>query len=130
MPSLESVNILLTEAATFINKAAIDMKKLSINEKDDLVYEIAEALASVHNIQHRIFDVSPELMPDFLKEEMKDPIDSHDYSLALLDSMSAAKNGDFTKAILIIETFLNKERPLYLKESASELIEKYKRKNI
>ena len=65
--SYESLNELLTEAASKLDRAANLVRDLNLSPEDN-IKKIGEALVNVFEIQHQIFALRPDLKPDFLKE--------------------------------------------------------------
>lgn len=68
LKKMELLNKLLTEAASKLDKSAaliteLDMKKEVNRER------IADALANIFEIQHQIYEIKPELKPDYLRYE-------------------------------------------------------------
>jgi hypothetical protein len=66
--SYESLNELLTVAASKLDAAAYMIKELGFSP-DTNIKIIGHALSNVFDIQHRIFEVRPDLQPDFLKKK-------------------------------------------------------------
>ena len=65
---MELLNRLLTEAASKLDKSAALLTELDINKKNNRE-RIAEALANIFEIQHQIYELKPELKPDYLKSD-------------------------------------------------------------
>jgi hypothetical protein len=63
----ESLNELLNEAASKLDRAANMVRDLNLSPENN-IRKIGEALANVYEIQHQIYALRPDLKPDFLKE--------------------------------------------------------------
>jgi len=65
---MEKLNKFLTEAASKLDKSAALIRDLDLDQKNNRE-RIAEALANIFEIQHQIYDINPELKPDYLKND-------------------------------------------------------------
>jgi hypothetical protein len=63
----ESLNVLLAETASRLNRAAGLVGELNLSPADN-IKKIAEALANIFEIQHQIYVLRPDLRPDGLKK--------------------------------------------------------------
>jgi hypothetical protein len=62
----------LEVAAQLLNAAAEDIRDLPLDPVGQRLREVGEALANIHEIQHAIFTLRPELQPEFLREKSPD----------------------------------------------------------
>ncbi|MDH3975678.1 MAG: hypothetical protein OEV42_15475 [Deltaproteobacteria bacterium] len=65
---MENLNKLLTAAAGKLDKSAALITELDLDKKNNRE-RIAEALANIFQIQHQIYELKPELKPDYLKRD-------------------------------------------------------------
>lgn len=66
-PSYDSLDELLTMAASKLDAAASMIRDLSLSSEAN-VRKLGEALVNIYEIQHDIYKVRPDLRPDFLKK--------------------------------------------------------------
>ena len=66
---IEELNKLLTEAAGKLDKSTRLISELSVG-KDVANEKIARALSSIFDIQHELYQMRPDLKPDYLKFEI------------------------------------------------------------
>ena len=62
----ESLNRLLGDAASQLDIAAVMVRDLKLSPEQN-VKTIGGALANIFEIQHQLFEIRPDLKPDFLK---------------------------------------------------------------
>ena len=65
---IEKLNKLLTQAAGKLDKSAALVTELNL-DKENNRGRIAEALANIFDIQHQIYELKPDLKPDYLRHE-------------------------------------------------------------
>ncbi len=65
--SFELLNQLLVEAAAKLDTAAAMIRDLNLSPPNN-IRKIGEALVNVFEVQHEIYEVRPDLKPEFLKE--------------------------------------------------------------
>lgn len=66
-PSLDSLNALLSEAAKLLDQSAGQIRDTGLNPEED-IRKIAEALAEIFEVRMQIFQLRPDLTPDYLKK--------------------------------------------------------------
>ena len=66
-PSLDSLNALLSEAANLLDKSAGQIRDTGLNPEEN-IRKIGEALAGIFEVRMQIFQVRPDLTPDYLKK--------------------------------------------------------------
>ena len=66
--SLESLEALLRVAAQNLDLSASMIRDLGLSP-DKNIRKVGEALASIFEIQHEIYEIRPELKPDYLKRK-------------------------------------------------------------
>jgi hypothetical protein len=66
-PSLDSLNALLSEAAKLLDQSAGQIRDTGLNPEEN-IRKIAEALAEIFEVRMQIFQLRPDLTPDYLKK--------------------------------------------------------------
>ena len=66
--SLEYLDRRLTRAARILSDCAGLTRDLDLNRREN-IRRIGEALARIFEIQHEIYELRPELKPDYLQKE-------------------------------------------------------------
>ena len=111
MASIEHINELLTVAARLIDTASGEIRDAPLEPVTENIEHIGGALASIFEVQHRIYALRPELTPEYLKEPSEYP----EANKALTETMSKAtlyeRNGNPEAAIAEYEEFLFQEWP-------------------
>jgi len=72
MPSLESINILLSEAAKRSDHAASEIREAQFQPTRRHIEWIGRALDCILEVQFKIYEVKPELKPEHLKYQDSD----------------------------------------------------------
>lgn len=73
MATLESIDSLLKSAAQILDEAAGEIRDCPLNPTEVHIHSIGEALVSIFQIQHEIYRLRPDLLPDHLKYESEGP---------------------------------------------------------
>ena len=66
-PSLDSLNALLSEAAKLLDQSAGQIRDTGLNPEEN-IRKIAYALAEIFEVRSQIFQLRPDLTPDYLKK--------------------------------------------------------------
>jgi hypothetical protein len=66
-PSLESLNGLLLEAAKLLDQSSHQIRDSGLNSEEN-IRRIAEALIKIFEVQMQIYQLRPDLAPDYLKK--------------------------------------------------------------
>jgi hypothetical protein len=66
-PSLDSLNALLSEAAKLLDQSAGQIRDTGLNPEEN-IRKIAEALAEIFEVRMQMFQLRPDLTPDYLKK--------------------------------------------------------------
>ncbi len=67
-PTLEQLDAELRRAAEILDQCANMIRDLPLEPSRQHIRKIGDALTNVFEIQHKIYEVRPDLMPEFLKE--------------------------------------------------------------
>ena len=68
MATLESINRLLSVAASLMDHAATEIRDAKVEPVRENIERIGKALAEVFEIQLEIYKLQPDLKPDYLKQ--------------------------------------------------------------
>jgi hypothetical protein len=126
MPTLDSINDLLTEAAKKLDQAAREIRDEPLEPAKEHIHRIGEALANVFQIQHQIYESRPDLKPGYLAEELKSPEDNRALDEAMLNADKLAGAGKIMEAIRVLENFISSYPASELRSIAEGEIERYK----
>ena len=111
MASIEHINELLAVAARLIDTASGEIRDTPLEPVSENIEHMGRALASIFEVQHRIYALRSDLMPEYLKEPSEYP----EANKALTQIMSRAtkyeRNGDPEAAIAEYEEFLLQDLP-------------------
>jgi hypothetical protein len=66
-PALDSLTALLSEAAKLLDQSAGQIRDTGLNPEEN-IRKIAEALAEIFEVRMQIFQLRPDLTPDYLKK--------------------------------------------------------------
>lgn len=109
MATIESINSLLTVAARLIDSAAKKIRDAPFEPVSENIEHMGRALASIFEVQHQIYALRPQLMPEYLEE----PSEFSEASKALTETMFRAteleREGNAEGAITEYEEFLRVE---------------------
>ena len=110
-PSIDSVHLLLNQAAHLLDRAAHDIRDSGLAPTRHHIERVAVALSEILEIQQVIYAIRPDLSPAHLNEP---PVNSQADSL-LTEAMFAASEleaaGDLAGAIEKYRDFLGREAP-------------------
>ena len=68
MATLESINRLLSVAASLIDHAATEIRDAEVEPARENIERVGKALAEVFEIQLQIYKLQPDLTPEYLKQ--------------------------------------------------------------
>ena len=126
MPTLDSINDLLSEAAKMLDQAASQIRDVPLEPAKEHIHRIGEALANVFEIQHQIYEARPDLKPFYLDEELKDLEGNRALGKAMVEASKLADAGNIVEAIKVLENFTNSSPASKLRSIAEGEIERYK----
>jgi len=126
MPTLDSINELLSDAANKLNKAATEIRDAPLEPAKEYIYRIGQALSQVFQIQHQIYESRPDLKPAYLDEPLRNPEENRALGEAMLKASGFADTGKITEAIIVLEAFIRSYPASELRTIAEGEIERYK----
>ena len=126
MPTLDSINDLLSEAAKKLDQAAGEIRDAPLEPTKEHIHRIAEALAHIFYIQHQIYEVRPDLKPPHLDQELKEPEANRALGQAMAKADALANAGRTIQAIKVMESFISSYPRSELRSIAEGEIERYK----
>lgn len=126
MPTLDSINDLLSEAAKKLDQAAREIRDAPLEPAKDHIHRIGEALANVFDIQHQIYEVRPDLKPQHLNQELKEPEANRALGEAMVKADALVNAGKTMQAVKVLENFISSYPNSELRSIAEGEIERYK----
>lgn len=127
--SLESLNESLTKAAKSLDKAAGQIRDLSLEPTSKNIRLIGESLANISDLQHLIYEIKPELTPEFLKTVPPYPRkQGKALTRAMAYSFKEEEKGNIKAAVKLLEDFLATGPDKFLKKVAATQIKELRRK--
>lgn len=127
MPSLESINELLSEAAKTLDLAASEIRDAPLEPAKENISRVGEALTKIYEVQLHIYESRPDLKPDYLKEPIKSPGDNRALGIALVEAGELAEAGRIHAAIAVLEKFIKNDPAPHLRGIAEAQIERYRK---
>lgn len=127
MPSLESINELLIEAAKTLDRAASEIRDAPLVPTKENIYRIGEALTKIYEVQLKIYESCPDLKPDYLKSPIKNPGDNRALVIAMIEADELAEAGNIDEAIAVLDRFIKNDPAPYLRGIAEAEIERYRK---
>jgi hypothetical protein len=73
MANLESINNRLLVASRLLDQAAEEIRDAQFAPTRGNIEHIGKALSEIFELQHKIYEVMPELKPNYLNEESPSP---------------------------------------------------------
>lgn len=126
MPTLDSINDLLSEAAKKLDQAAGEIRDAPAEPTKEHINRIGEALANIFHIQHQIYELRPDLKPPHLDQELKEPEDNRALGQAMVNADALANAGQAIQAIKVLESFISSYPSSELRSIAEGEIARYK----
>lgn len=123
MPSLESLDNLLTQAAKLLDVAAAEIRDVPLEPKKENIRRIAAALTEIFEVQQRIYALNPEFQPRFLSEPSKNPEANRALGLAILEAYRLNDEGQPDAGVAVLESYQAGEDSAYHREVAQSLID-------
>jgi TolA-binding protein len=126
MPTLDSINSLLGEAAEKLDQAAREVRDAPLEPTKEHIHRIGEALANIFHVQHQIYESRPDLKPPHLDQELKEPEANRALGEAMVKADALVDSGKVTEAIQVMESFISAYPNSELCSIAEGEIERYK----
>ncbi|MBU1191967.1 MAG: hypothetical protein KKE76_09660 [Gammaproteobacteria bacterium] len=126
MPTLDSINGLLDDAAKTLDKAAREIRDTPLEPSKEHILRIGQALSNVFEIQHKIYELRPDLKPAYLDEKSKNPEGNRALGEAIVKADALADAGKHADAIKVLKNFINSCPDSELTSIAKREIERHK----
>jgi hypothetical protein len=107
LASLNTINQLLTVAATLIDKAATEIRDAKLEPVRENLEKMGRALAEVFEVQHEIYALRPELAPAYLKEQSPNPEANRLLTEFMVRASDLEHAGNIEGAIAEFQRFLS-----------------------
>ncbi len=124
MSKLESLNDNLTQAAKLIDGCSSTIKDSPLEPNKEYIYKIGEILSEIFEIQHAIYDISPALTPEHLREEPDNSPGNIALNYAYKEAMKYEDSGDIESAIDVFKEFIESKYPVHYSDIAKSEIER------
>jgi hypothetical protein len=122
MATLESINRLLSVAATLLDHAAAEIRDAKLEPVGENIERIGKALAEVFEIQHQIYTLKPDLMPEYLRQPSERSAANRPLTEYMYNASECELAGNTECAIAILQEFLALESlPMHRDIAASEI---------
>jgi len=128
--SLNSLDELLSRAAKLLERAAGQIRDLPLEPTGKNIKLIGKSLANIFDIQQLIYEIKPELTPEYLKKVPPYPrVQGKALTRAISNSFKEEEKGNIKKAVKLLEEFVATKPDRFLKSVAIRRIEELRKKN-
>jgi hypothetical protein len=127
MPTPESINRLLSVAASLLDHAAAEIRDAKLAPVLQNIEQIGRALAEIFEIQHRIYEVQPELTPEHLKQPSEHSAANRLLTEYMYRASEHERAGNIADAIATFDAFLEIESSPLHRSIAEGEIERLRR---
>ena len=107
MPSPQTINALLEQAAQLLDRAASEIRDAPLKPTSKNIRHIGEALSEIFEIQLQIHALHPELAPSYMNEPSKDPAKAFEGTMERVKLFEAA--GENQTAIAFLRQFISRQ---------------------
>jgi hypothetical protein len=108
MATLESLNTLLSVAAKLLDEAAREIRDVPLEPREPNICRIGDSLASIYEIQHHIYALRPDLMPEYLRDTKLAEANSR-LAQVLTDVRQAIEANDLPNAAKMLRAYVVQE---------------------
>ena len=131
MATLEELDATLRVASGLLDTAAAQLRDLALPSTADHMRSLAEAIASIFDVQNAIYRLRPDLRPAFLSQQVPIELSEANRRLtrALAEAYRLSDENNLTQAIRLLETFIGAEASQYHKDIASGEVERLRDAN-
>ena len=123
LPELEKI---LGECSEHLGNAAKIIRESELESIRDNMHRIANALRNLNEIRLQIYKLDPNLKPDFLNENLKDPETNKIFANLIMEAEDLCNEGKFPEAIQLYEEYLTGTPPEFFTKLASAEIKRIK----
>lgn len=121
LPELEN---LLSECSELLGQAAHVIRETDLEDIRENIHRIAFALRNLNEIRLEIYKHNPQLRPDFLNENLKDPETNKIFANLIMEAEDLCKQGKFDDAIKLYEEYIYAAPPEFFHKLASAEIKR------
>ncbi|MGI9534474.1 MAG: hypothetical protein ACR2NW_05955 [Thermodesulfobacteriota bacterium] len=123
LPELERI---LGECSELLGKAAQIIRESELDSIRDNIHRTAYALRNINEIRLQVYKLDPNLKPEFLNENLKDPETNKIFANVIMEAEDLCKDGKFPEAIRLYEEYLTATPPEFFLKLASAEIKRIK----
>jgi hypothetical protein len=109
MATLESINRLLSVAASLADRAAAEIRHAKLEPVRENIERIGKAVAEIFEIQQRIYSLQPDLTPDYLKQPSEYSAANRLLTEYMYNASEFELAGNHERAIQVFQEFLGLE---------------------
>ena len=125
MANLKSLNELLTAAAGILDTASAEIQDIPLNPKKENISKIGHALTLLFEIQNQIYQIAPDLEPEFLKRPSPFPAEvNRRFDEILIEATDLCDEGKYKDAISLYEEYISENPPDFFIQLAKGRIKK------
>ena len=124
MATLESINNLLAIVARLLDQAASQTRDAELQPVQANVEHIGRALAEIFRLQHKIYEIQPDLKPKYLDEASTNPGADELLTRYMGEALGLEEAGDLSRAIEELREFLTLESSPHHRQIAHWEIER------
>ena len=128
MSDLKSLNELLSAAAKILDDAAVEVRNIPLESKEENIKRIVVALTCIAEIQLEIYKIQPDLKPK--TSNMKSPFPpeaNRRFGEILLKASDLCENTEYQEAVSVFEDYLSEKPPDFFVRLAGNQIQRIKR---
>jgi len=123
LPELERI---LSECSELLGQAAHAIRESELEDIRENIHRIAYALRNLNEIRLQIYRHNPELQPDFINENLKDPETNKIFASLIMEAEDLCKEGKYDQALKIYEEYIISSPPEFFLKLASAEIKRIK----
>ena len=123
LPELED---LLSDCSELLAQAAHVIRESELEDIRENIQRIAFALRNLNEIRLQIYKHRPDLQPDFINENLKDPETNKIFANLIMEAEDLCKQGKYSEAISLYEEYLYAAPPEFFQKLASAEIKRIK----
>ena len=122
MDKLATIEEKLVKVRKLLDEAARDIADSEIPCRTADIEHIGEALAAISDIQLSIYELRPDLMPEYLREKSEHPDLNRQFGRILIQNQSLLSGNKPDEAIQLLTNFVEEEPPANYVEMANNEI--------
>ena len=123
LPELEKI---LSDCSELLGQAAHAIRESELEDIRENIHRIAYALRNLNEIRLQIYRHNPELQPDFINENLKDPETNKIFANLIMEAEDLCKEGKYDQALKIYEEYIISSPPEFFLKLASAEIKRIK----